>query len=123
MFCFSNNGLSWRTVDADYEAQGDEILFDHELTEDEKIAAFPQYESAITLIEWHAVQAQAVAQLSKNDAVALRCVKKGVSYTSPWQQYDAALISVVNATTGNPSAPFPQPPKNSDGSIAYPAGS
>ena len=42
-YAVSNNGLSLRSVDADYQAQSDEVLFDHVPTPDELTAAFPGY--------------------------------------------------------------------------------
>jgi hypothetical protein len=59
MFCYSNNGLSFRAVDSDYVAQTGEILFNvmnsTDVTEVQLLAAFPGRATAI--------KAQKIAEL------------------------------------------------------------
>lgn len=45
-FAYSNNGLSWRAVEADWPLATGEILFDAEPTESQLSAAFPKYSQA-----------------------------------------------------------------------------
>ena len=42
-YAVSNNGMSLRSVDADYQAQTGEVLFDHVPTPEELTAAFTGY--------------------------------------------------------------------------------
>lgn len=72
---------------------------------------------------WAAHQSQAQSALDASDMVALRCFKAGVAFPSDWLSYVSALRAVVRATSGDPTQPLPEPPKNADGSINYPAGS
>lgn len=56
----------------------------------------------------------AIAALVVSDKVAIRCAKKGISFTT-WLTYDAALVAIVNGTDTT-STTLPEMP-------AYPAGS
>lgn len=71
---------------------------------------------------WYAYQAKAQAQLDANDAVAIRCIKAGVAYPADWLARDNSLRAIVRASSGDPTQPLPQPPKNADGSTNYPSG-
>jgi hypothetical protein len=81
------------------------------LLTDEQVAAA----RAPTTAQLHAVLvAQAQAALAVSDNVAIRCAKKGVSF-STWLSYDAALVAIVNGSDTT-STSLPTMP-------AYPVGS
>lgn len=44
MFCYSNNGFSMRSVDANYQVQDGEVVFPDYATEEQLQAAFPDRE-------------------------------------------------------------------------------
>jgi hypothetical protein len=58
--------------------------------------------------------ALAVAALAASDRVAIRCIKKDVSFAT-WLSYDEALVAIINGTDTT-STTLPTKP-------AYPAGS
>ena len=60
------------------------------------------------------LQAQAQAELSSTDMVAMRCLKAGVAYPTAWQTYTQALRAIANGTDTT-SAALPVQP-------AFPAG-
>ena len=53
------------------------------------------------------------------DVVANRCFKAGVAFPAEWKAYVDALRVAYHAEE---VIELPSPPKNEDGSIAYPAG-
>ena len=57
--------------------------------------------------------------LDFTDVVANRCFKAGVAFPAEWKAYVDALRSAYRAEE---VIELPSPPKNEDGSIAYPAG-
>lgn len=59
---------------------------------------------------WSAYQRAAMAILSANDTVAIRCVKANVAYPSEWFACDLALRAIVHATSGDTSLPLPAQP-------------
>lgn len=61
----------------------------------------------------------ALTKLTDTDLVALRCVKAGVAFPQEWLDYVNALRAVRSSPT---ILDLPEPPKNPDGSVAYPAG-
>lgn len=59
---------------------------------------------------WSAYQRSAMAVLTANDTVAIRCVKANVTYPSDWFDCDIALRAIVHATSGDPTVPLPAQP-------------
>lgn len=53
---------------------------------------------------WANARAWAAAELKRNDAVLVRCMKAGIAYPAAWQDYDAALRDMVRADEGDPAA-------------------
>lgn len=60
-----------------------------------------------------------VDALDSTDVVANRCFKAGVAFPAEWKAYVDSLRAAYNAEE---VIELPSPPKNEDGSIAYPAG-
>jgi len=50
MFCYFNNGLSFKSVESDYVAQSGEVLFSSYATSEELKLAFPEYNSASSIL-------------------------------------------------------------------------
>jgi len=67
-----------------------------------------------------ALEQSAQAQLDKNDRTATRCVKAGTVCPPAWQAFDKALVAIVNGMDTT-STVLPSAPKNTDGSVDYPA--
>lgn len=55
---YSNNGKSWRGVEEDWELSPGEVAFDHEPTEAELAAAFPDRHAALVAAKWEAIKAE-----------------------------------------------------------------
>lgn len=96
MYAYFNNGLSLRSVDADYEAQSGEVLFADVATSDQLAEAFAGYSSALTVENRQDLVRQAQAALDRTDMVAIRCIKAGVNFPETWQNYTAQLRAFVN---------------------------
>jgi hypothetical protein len=75
MFCYSNNGLSMRSVDPDYVAQSGEVLFEGYATSDQLGTAFPGYAADKALADQFPA---AQALLTKTDTVVKR-INEGIS--------------------------------------------
>ena len=116
MYAYFNNGLSFRSVAANYAPGPGEVVFADIASQTQLVAAFPGYASALASVSGAALSAQAQQALDKSDITVLRCFEKGVALPSAWVAYRASLRAAVTA-----GAQAPQPPKNPDGSIAYPA--
>lgn len=65
---------------------------------------------------WDDVRRAALARLTVCDRVALRCVKRGVSFPPAWIVFDRALQAIIDAETGDAMAAtlpeFPALPRN-----------
>lgn len=107
---YSNNGRTFRDVEPDWALDTGEILFDHEPTSEELLAAFPGYISP----EVEAFRLTVKAALDATDIVAIRCCKAGITFPTEWQAYTAALRTMLSSTDASQALPVMP---------AYPAGS
>lgn len=113
MFCYSNDGASFRAVPSDYAAGAGEVLFENYATSDQLSAAFSGYAAPLSGSQ-KVLQASAIAALAVSDLVAIRCFKAGVAWPAAWQTYVVALRAIV----ANPASASSLPTLPS-----YPAGS
>lgn len=59
---------------------------------------------------WKIYQNTATLQLLKNDLVALRCLKAGISYPQEWLANDILLRKIIASPSGNANQDLPLPP-------------
>lgn len=111
-FAFSNNGLSWRGVFPEWELFEGEILFDHWPSDEEIIAAFPNFVPKA----WRDFQQAAREALFSTDMVAIRCFKAGIAFPPEWWSYVEELRLIIRTYSGDVTSTLPVKPE-------YPAGS
>lgn len=103
----SNLVVTGFTINSKYE----QVWTTREKTEQEIIDGINIAHSELVLA--------AKTKLEWTDVVALRCVKAGVPFTTPWAEYVVALREIAKGDVST----LPAPPMDESGNIAYPLGS
>jgi hypothetical protein len=109
MYCYSNNGQSMRAVTDNHVVADGEVLFAHEATEEELIAAFPGRTAALAADEAETVIADTKEQIIILEVASLRTIREillGKAETTKLQEFDdqiaalrAKLVSADSAST------------------------
>ncbi|WP_426783059.1 hypothetical protein [Pseudomonas atacamensis] len=105
-YAYSEDGLGVRIVLDGWDLNEGETIFDHELSEDEKIQNLPGY----VPLAWREVQAKARTELVLSDMTAIRCFKDGRAFPDEWARYVKALRLIVRTHSGDPDQSFPEKP-------------
>lgn len=91
MFAYSNNGSSMRSVEPSWTPMDGEIFFDHRLTEDELLAAFPGRSDAL-----------AAEALDRTQKTLTDAMQSYLDHTAQERGYDGILSMCSYATSTNP---------------------
>jgi hypothetical protein len=122
MYCYCDDGLSFRWVGPGYAAQTGEVTFADVATSDQLTTAFPGYAAAVLAqaqaAQTAALQASAQAALTKSDITLTRVYEASLKGTpaaaadiTAWTAYRQTLRAIVAGS----GAALPERP-------AYPAG-
>ena len=119
MKAFSNHGTAWRFVEAEWPLGTDEVVFDHEPTEDELEKAFPGRSAAKADEAWAAYRQACADVLQAADktvsriqqAILLGKTKADADDVQAWARWMAAVRASAQGAPPSavPSMP-PQPP-------------
>lgn len=90
MYAYSNNGNTMRTVEPDWTPSAGEVFFDHRLTEDELLSAFPGRAEAL-----------AVEALASTRKVLTDAMQSYLDQTAQERGYDGILSLCSYATSAN----------------------
>lgn len=110
-YAYTADGLGFRIVFDGWDLYPGETLYDHELSESEKMEHLPDY----VPLAWRNIQYNARTELVLSDMVAIRCFKAGLDFPPEWREYVETLRVIVRTRSGDVGTELPVAPH-------YPAG-